>query len=228
MRTAILGTGIVGRTLAVKLLELGHIVSIGTRDVDKTLSDDTPDRYENLTFKEWVDKNSQAELQTFADAAKEADVLFNCTSGMVSLSALELAGTSNMNGKLLIDVANPLDFSNGMPPSLSIVNTDSLGEQIQKKFSEVRVVKALNTLNAYLMVNPEILKGEHNLFICGNDAEAKLKTMDILTSFGWNADQIIDLGDISNSRATEMLLPLWIRLFQKFGTGEFNFHIQSN
>ena len=128
----------------------------------------------------------------------------------------------------MIDIANPLDFSQGMPPSLNPANTDSLGEQIQKRFPEVKVVKTLNTMNAYLMVNPSMVKGEHNVFVCGNDSNSKERTKEILQSFGWKDNQVIDLGDISNSRGTEMLLPIWLRLWNALGTAEFNFHIQKN
>ena len=228
MKTAILGTGIVGRTIAAKLVMLGHKVSMGTRDVDKTRNSDEPDPYGNISFKDWFRQNNTINLKTFADAASDAEILFNCTGGGVSLAALELAGENHLSGKTLIDIANPLDFSKGMPPSLSIVNTDSLGEQIQKRFPNLKVVKTLNTMNAYIMVDPTLLKGEHNVFVCGNDTGAITQTKDILKSFGWKNSQIIELGDITNARGTEMLLPIWIRLWQTFGTGEFNFLIQRN
>ncbi|MEM6299988.1 MAG: NADP oxidoreductase, partial [Bacteroidota bacterium] len=150
------------------------------------------------------------------------------TGGMVSIAALEMAGEEYLNGKLLIDIANPLDFSNGMPPSLNPVNTDSLGEQIQKRFPEAKVVKALNTMNARLMVEPSLVQGDHNVFICGNDEAAKNQTTEILKSFGWSESQILDLGDITNSRGTEMLLPIWLRVWSAIGTADFNFHIQRN
>jgi predicted dinucleotide-binding enzyme len=144
---------------------------------------------------------------------------------MGSLAALELAGSNNLAGKILIDIANPLDFSKGMPPSLSISNTDSLGEQIQKAFPKTKVVKALNTLSAPLMVNPGLLAdGDHHIFICGDDAEAKSQvTASLQEWFGWK--NIIDLGDITTARGTEMLLPVWIRLWGALGTPMFNFKI---
>ena len=147
---------------------------------------------------------------------------------MASLTVLNLAGKDTLNGKILVDIANPLDFSKGMPPSLNPVNTDSLGEQIQNQFSDVKVVKTLNTMNALLMVDPSRIKGDHNVFICGNDEGARKKVSEILNSFGWRNSQIIDLGDITAARGTEMLLPVWLRLMNTLGTPEFNFQIQKN
>lgn len=223
MKIAILGTGMVGKTMANKLSELGHDVTIGTRDVEQTMGDNG-----NAAFKEWHASQADVKVASLSDAAAHAEVIFNCTSGMGSLAALTLAGEANLNGKLLIDIANPLDFSQGMPPSLNPVNTDSLGEQIQNAFPQVRVVKTLNTMSAYVMVNPALVKGDHTVFLCGNDEKAKDTVKSILKAFGWGNNMIIDLGDISNARGTEMLLPIWLRLWGALGTAEFNFHIQRN
>ncbi|MEQ8245155.1 NAD(P)-binding domain-containing protein [Fulvivirga sp.] len=228
MKVAILGTGMVGRVIATKLRMLNHQVILGTRSVENTLNNEKKDAYGNVSFKEWHLQNSDIELKTFADAAYEAEILFNCTGGGVSLAALEAAGKSNLDGKVLIDLANPLDFSNGMPPTLNPVNTDSLGEQIQRKFPMLKVVKTLNTMNAGLMVDPGKLKGDHNVFICGNDEAAKATAREVLQSMGWKPNLIIDLGDITNARGTEMLLPIWLRLWNALETAEFNFHIQKN
>jgi predicted dinucleotide-binding enzyme len=151
--------------------------------------------------------------------------LFNATNGGGSLEALALAGEMNLNGKVLIDVANPLDFSRGMPPTLFVCNTDSLGEQIQRAFPEVKVVKSLNTVTASLMVNPrQLADGDHHIFVCGNDTEAKRQVVELLTSwFGWK--HIIDLGDISTARGTEMYLPFWLRLWGALGTGLLNVNV---
>ena len=130
------------------------------------------------------------------------------------------------SGKVLLDVSNPLDFSHGMPPTLSVVNTDSLGEQIQRAYPETKVVKTLNTLSSKLMVNPGAVGGgDHNLFISGNDAAAKVQVLDVLAQFGWDRAKVIDLGDISTARGTEQLLPIWIRLWGALGTDAFNFKI---
>lgn len=226
MKIAILGTGMVGRTIAARLSGLGHKVSIGTRNVEETLNSNTQDIYGNPVFSVWHREHPAIDLASFSEAAEGAGMVFNCTSGQASLAALHLAGADHLSGKVIVDVANPLDFSNGMPPSLNPVNTDSLGEQIQRAFPEAHVVKTLNTMNAFLMVNPTTLEGDHNVFVCGNDEEAKGKVSEILRSFGWKESQVIDLGDITSARGTEMLLPVWLRLWNALGTAEFNFHIQ--
>jgi len=173
---------------------------------------------------DWKARNGiLASNGTFADAAAFGEIIFNCTQGQVSLEVLQIAGRENLQGKILIDIANPLDFSKGMPPSLSVCNTDSLGEVIQRQFTDVKVVKTLNTMNCQLMVNPGLLADSGNVFICGNNAEAKAEVDLLLRSFGW--EKIIDLGDISAARGTEQLLPVWIRLMGTLATPMFNFSI---
>jgi len=213
MKIGILGTGIVGKTIGTKLVQLGHNVKMGSRTAN------------NEKASEWVKTSgANASQGTFAEAAAFGELLFNCTSGMVSLEALKIAGASNMNGKILIDISNPLDFSKGMPPTLSVCNSDSLGEQIQRAYPQVKVVKTLNTLNCNIMVNPSLVPGSHDIFVSGNDAGAKANVIDILKSwFGWKT--VIDLGDITTARGTEMLLPIWIRLMGAFQTPNFNFKI---
>lgn len=213
MNIGIFGTGMVGNAIGTKLIQLGNKVKMGSRTAD------------NVKAAEWVKQNgSNASQGTFQEAASFGEILFNCTSGVASVDALKLAGNKNIDGKILIDVANPLDFSKGMPPSLTICNTDSLGETIQREFPRVKVVKTLNTVNCNVMVNPSLVLGDHDLFICGDDDIAKEKVKDMLTNwFGWKS--IIDLGDITNARAMEMLLPIWIRLWGKLGTANFNYKI---
>jgi len=213
MKIGIFGTGMVGSAIGTKLVSLGHEVKMGSRTTA------------NAKGAEWVKANgAKASQGTFADAAAYGEMLFNCTHGMASLDVLKQAGAQNLKGKVLVDVANSLDFSKGMPPSLAVCNTDSLGEQIQRSFPEVKVVKALNTVNCNLMVNPSVVKGDHDLFICGNDAQAKTKVVDILKNwFGWKS--VIDLGDITAARATEMLLPIWVRLMGLYKSPNFNFKI---
>ena len=209
---AILGTGMVGNSIGTKLVSLGYKVMMGSRTAG------------NEKAVAWSDRNGALSSHgTFADAAAFGEIIFNCTSGQASLEALQLAGRENLQGKILVDVANPLDFSKGMPPSLSICNTDSLGETIQRQFADVKVVKALNTLSCKLIVNPGLLKDTGNLFICGNDSVAKTEVENILREFGW--EKIIDLGDITAARGTEQLLPIWVRLMGKLGTSMFNFSI---
>ena len=224
VRFGILGTGVVGRTIAARLDVMGHEVVVGTRNPEKTLSRTAPDQYGNPTFSAWQQEHPEVQLSTFGEAAAQGELVVNATAGAVSLEALELAGEDNLNDKVLIDISNPLDFSQGMPPMLSVSNTDSLGEQIQRRFPEAKVVKTLHTMNAYLMVDPSQLDGaDHSVFVSGNDAEAKTKVTELLRSFGWT--DIIDLGDITTARGTEMLLPMWLRLFGALRKPVFNFKI---
>lgn len=215
MRIGILGTGVVGSTLGNKLVAQGHEVRMGSR------------RAGNEKAVAWAAAaGAGASEGTFADAAAFAEVVLNCTAGMASLAALEAAGRENLARKVLIDVANPLDFSQGMPPTLTVCNTDSLGEQIQRAFPDARVVKTLNTMNAAVMVEPTLVPGEHNVFLSGNDVTAKGQVAGWLTEwFGWMPASIIDLGDITSARGAEMLLPMWVRLFGALGTPRINFHI---
>jgi 8-hydroxy-5-deazaflavin:NADPH oxidoreductase len=162
---------------------------------------------------------------TFAEAAAFGTLLVNATNGFGAMPALELAGKENLGSKVMIDISNPLDFSKGFPPSLTVCNTDSLGEQIQRTYPDLKVVKSLNTMNAYIMVNPALVPGDHSVFLNGNDADAKSEVKDILKSFGWKEENMIDMGDITTARGTEMLLPIWVRLFGTFKHGVFNFHI---
>jgi predicted dinucleotide-binding enzyme len=221
MEIGILGTGMVGQNIGAKLFWLGHNVMIGTRDVSKTMARTDPDMYGNPPFSEWIKQNSKIKMGSFAEAAAHGELIINATTGLVSMEALKLVGKENLDGKILMDIANPLDFSKGTPPFLSICNTDSLGEQIQRAFPKVRVVKTLNTVNAMVMVNPKKLKGaDHSIFLSGNDAGAKCTVKELLKSMGWK--DIIDLGDITTARGTEMILPIWIRLYGVFESPVFN------
>jgi predicted dinucleotide-binding enzyme len=224
MRFGILGTGVVGKTIATRLASLDHDVMIGTRDPQETLSRTDPDQHGNPPFSAWQREHPEVKLGTFGEAAAHGEMVVNATAGALSLEALKQAGEENLNGKILIDISNPLDFSKGMPPTLSVSNTDSLGEQIQRRFPEARVVKTLHTMNAYLMVDPTQLAGaDHTVFVCGDDAEAKATVTELLRGFGWT--DIIDLGDITTARGTEMLLPVWLRLFGALQKPIFNFKI---
>ncbi|HEX5995950.1 MAG TPA: NAD(P)-binding domain-containing protein [Jiangellales bacterium] len=224
MKIAVLGTGMVGQALAGRLAALGHQVTVGTRDVEATLARTTPDGMGNPPYSAWAQMQPAVRLATFAEAAVGAEVLVNATSGNVSIAALEAAGTENLAGKVLLDIANPLDFSAGFPPSLFVKDTDSLGEQIQAAFPRLRVVKALNTLTARLMVEPaQLAGGDHSVFVSGNDADAKKTVIGILESFGHT--DVIDLGDITTARGTEMVLPLWLRLMGALNTPMFNLKV---
>jgi 8-hydroxy-5-deazaflavin:NADPH oxidoreductase len=211
MRIGVLGTGGVGQTLAAKMESLGHEVIMGTRDVQAALAR-TEAGWGAKVLSEWMAEHPEVKLGTFAESAAHAEVVFNATAGSASLDALQAAGSENLEGKILIDVANPLDFSSGMPPTLSVCNTDSLGEQIQRAFPGAKVVKTLNTVNAGVMVDPAMVAGgDHHAFVSGNDEGAKEEVTRILRDwFGWK--NVLDLGDITSARGAEMLLPLWLRL----------------
>ena len=213
MKIGVLGTGMVGATIATKLIELGQEVMMGSRNAgsEKAVT--------------WAQANgANASQGAYAQAARFGEILFNCTQGTASVEALQSAGADNLIGKILIDVANPLSFSPGSPPTLSICNTDSLGEQIQRTFPETKVVKTLNTVNCEVMVNPALVPGDHDIFVCGNDARAKASVAELLKQwFGWRS--VIDLGDISAARATEQMMPIWLRLYGVLGVPHFNFRV---
>ena len=214
MNVAVLGTGMVGRAIAGKLVSLGHRVRMGSRTAG------------NAAATAWVaEAGANASQGTYADAAAFGEILFVCTSGGGTIEALQSAGAENVNGKIVIDVSNPLDFSKGMPPSLFVGNTDSLGEQVQRAFPEAKVVKTQNTVNAQIRVDPgRVGGGDHQMFVAGNDAQAKGRVTEILKGwFGWK--NVLDLGDITQSRGTEGYLALWIRMYGALGTADFNVKI---
>lgn len=210
MKAGVLGSGMVGQAISARLAELGHDVMIGTRDPGK--------------LSEWHASHPDIKIGSFSGTTGHAEIIFNATNGAGSLEALKLAGEENLNGKILVDISNPLDFSKGMPPSLLVSNTDSLGEQIQREYPKVKVVKTLNTVTANIMIYPQqTANGDHHVFMSGNDADAKAKVADILRSFGWV--HILDLGDITSARGTEMYLPIWLRMWGALGTGMFNIKV---
>ena len=220
MRIGVLGTGTVGSTIGSALLRVGHEVCMGSRTAT------------NEKAAEWAVSATGEHLRgkathgSFADAARFGEILFNCTAGVASLDALEAAGRDNLRAKILVELANPLDFSKGRPPSLSISNTDSLGERIQSAYPELRVVKTLNTVNCFVMVDPSRVPGDHVLFLSGNDAAAKRTVADRLSEwFGWKPTNILDLGDITTARGAEMYLSLWIRTMFALGTADFNINV---
>jgi hypothetical protein len=216
MRIGVLGTGTVGCTLGSALVEGGHDVRMGSRSAG------------NESAVAWVaEAGGRASEGTFADAAGFGELVVNATAGAASLEALDAAGGEQLAGKVLVDVSNPLDFSAGMPPTLTVCNDDSLGERIQRAFADVHVVKTLNTVTAAVMVQPGLVPGRHTLFVCGDDAGAKAQVGELLQGFGWPADAILDLGDITAARAMEMYLPLWLRLYGATGTPILNVDVRS-
>jgi predicted dinucleotide-binding enzyme len=206
MKIGVLGTGAAGQTVASRFVTMGHDVMMGARSADNE---------KVIGFAE----RTGGKAGTFADAARHGEFVLNCTRGDTSVGMLS-GIAAELRGKILVDVANPLDFSNGFPPHLSVVNTDSLAEQIQRALPETFVVKSLNTVNAAVMVEPSRVPGPHSVFVSGNDKAAKGKVMDFLRSLGWHS--IIDLGDITSARAAEQILPLWVRLYGVLGTADFN------
>ena len=214
MKISVLGTGMVGSTIASKLVSLGHEVKMGSRTAN------------NEKAVAWANgAGAKASQGTFADAASAAELIFVATQGAGTLEALHAAGAQNLKGKIVIDISNPLDFSKGMPPTLFAGNTDSLGERVQAAFPDSKVVKTLNTVAAPVMVDPgQVNGGDHDMFVSGNDAAAKATVGEFLkTQFGWK--NVHDLGDISTARGTESYLPLWIRLWGALRTPHFNVKI---
>jgi predicted dinucleotide-binding enzyme len=215
MKIGILGTGMVGQAIATKMIQLGHSVMMGSRS----------GKHEKAEA--WIAANGESASQgTFAETASFGEIIFNCTKGEITLEVIKQAGTENLKGKILADVTNPLDFSKGMPPTLLIVNDNSLGEEIQKALPDTHVVKTLNTMTAPVMVNPSLVNGgDHSVFLSGNSKDAKAKVGALLQEIGWKENNIIDLGDISTARGSEQLLPIWVRLYAAMGSPMFQFKI---
>jgi predicted dinucleotide-binding enzyme len=210
LKIGVLGTGMVGQAIGSKLAELGHEVKMGSRQAG------------NEKAVAWVaEAGESASEGSFADAAAHGELLFNCTAGEHSLEALDAAGAENLSGKTLIDVSNALDFSDGPPPAVGLSNKDSVGASIQRRFADARVVKALNTVNADLMVDPAKVPGDHVIPICGDEG-AKPTVVELLGEFGWPAERVIDLGDISRACGMEMYVTLWLGFMNSLGTAEFN------
>lgn len=218
---AVLGTGMVAKAIAGKLAALGYSVKMGTRDPKATLARDEKDMAGGPPIRTWLETQPKVSLVTHAEAAAHGAMAVNALSGKGAIDVLQSVA-SQLEGKVLIDISNPLDFSKGFPPSLTICNTDSLGEQVQRAVPKTKVVKTLNTVNAFLMIDGSALaNGDHTMFVCGNDAGAKEEVTKLLKEgFGWK--DVIDLGDITNARGTEMLLPIWVRLMGALKTPMFN------
>ena len=221
MKIGIIGSGVVAQTLGTKLIELGHDVVLGTRDPSKL------DEKKNMavTLREWLANvkktGKQGRVATFQETAAHGDLLINATHGQASIEALKLAAADKVGSKVLIDTANQLDFSKGMPPGVLASQTDCLAEKIQAAFPNLKVVKSLNTIGAPVMVAPQSLAGgEHTVFVSGNDAAAKVAVAEVLKSFGWK--DVLDLGDVASARAPEMYMAMWIRLWGATGTGMVN------
>ena len=212
-----------GRAHAAKLVELGYDVMLGTQDVARTHAQKKIDTTGILSFSEWYKDNASVKLGTFVEAAAHGEIVYDALRGDIALGVFKKL-ESSLSGKIIVDIANPLDFSKGMPPPLFVCNTDSLGEQIQVALPRVHVVKTFNTMNSDIQVNPHKLReGDHHIFVSGNDEDAKKSVISLLSAYGWK--NIIDLGDIKTARGTEMLLPIWLELYGILKTGLFNFKI---
>ena len=208
MRIAVIGTGHAGRTLAKGFQRTGHDVVVGTRDPDATRARE-----------EWL--GLDVPLAALGMVAADADLVVNVTNGQASLAALGEVGSDHLAGKVILDVANPLDFSQGFPPTLTVKDTDSLAEQIQRAFPEARVVKSLNTVTAAVMVDPSTVgDGDTTVFVAGDDEEGRQQVSELLRELGWL--DIVELDGLQNARGLEMWLPLWVRLMGALGTGQFN------
>ncbi|HPH64939.1 MAG TPA: NAD(P)-binding domain-containing protein [Kofleriaceae bacterium] len=226
MKIAVLGTGMVGQSLTAALLARGHFVVIGTRDVATTLAAVEPDTFGAPGFALWYRRYSHVPVVRFADAIAQCDVLINATRATSILDILARVPRATFEDKVLIDVSNDLDFSRGLPPILRITDVagSSVGERIQTAFPLARVVKTLNTMNAFVMVRPELVSGgDSTVFVSGNDVEAKKLVQVLLREFGW--DDIIDLGDIATARTAELLFPLWFKTWGAIGQKPFNFKV---
>jgi len=215
MKIAVFGTGEVGRQLAGRLVGLGHEVTLGSRTAD------------NADAARWAAATGGSH-GTFADAAAGSELVVNATGGVVALAALTAAGAANLSGKVIVDVSNPLDFSGGFPPKLVVPVEGSVAEQLQAAFPDSRVVKTLNTMNNKLMVDPSRIPGSHTVFLSGDDDDAKAVVADLLKSFGWPEAQILDLGPLYTARSTEPVVLLWVSLYGKLGTDDFNLAVVAN
>lgn len=225
MKIAVLGTGMVGRTLAACLAGLGHDVVVGTRDVHDTLARTQPDAMGTPAYPHWQSEHPEVRLVSLPEAGQHGDVVLNATNGANALAALHGVGADVLAGKVLLDLALPLDLSHGLPPTMTIANTDSLGEQIQRAFPETRVVKSLTSVFCQVMVDPTRVPGEHTIFVAGNDDDAKAIVTGLLHEFGWSPESVLDLGDITGARGVEMYSRLYFTLHNALGTFDFNIHV---
>lgn len=209
-KVGILGSGDVGKQLGRGFAKHGYDVMVGSRDPAKLES--------------WKKETSgRVSTGTFAEAAAHGAIIIVATSGVGTESALDLADVKNFSGKLVLDASNPLDFSHGFPPGLLLGTTDSLGERVQRKLPNAKVVKCFNTVSNVRMIDPKFKEGTPPMMICGNDADAKKATEAILRDLGWPG--AFDAGGIESARWLEALVPLWARASEVMNTYEHAFRI---
>ncbi len=224
MKIGILGTGDVGKSLGAALVRRGHDVMLGTRDVrrkrEEKATEDAP-----LSFHEWLSKNKKIRLAPFAEAAAHGEIVMNAVAGHAALEVLAKVKPSDLKEKILIDITNALGPWGEGPIELFVVNNDSLAERIQRAHPNVRLVKALNTVTAHIMVNPAgLASGDHDVFVAGNDPEARERVARFLREeFGWKT--VIDLGDLTAARGLEMMIMVWLKIWGALGTSDFNYRI---
>jgi hypothetical protein len=223
MKIGILGTGDVGKTLSAALVRRGHDVMVGTRDVRRKMEEKADEG--SVSFHDWLSKNKKVRLGIFAEAAAHGELLMNAVAGHASLEVLAKVRPADLKGKVLIDIANALGPWGEGTIELFVANTDSLAERIQRAHPGLRVVKALNTVTAHIMVNPAGLAGaDHDVFVAGNDPDSRERVTRFLRDeFGWKT--VIDLGDLTAARGLEMLIMVWLKLWSAFGTADFNYKI---
>ncbi len=224
MHIGILGTGIVGQTLGLRLVQLGHPVMLGTRDPAQ-LDEPKGRGPDARTLRAWLAlAGSAASVGTFREAAASGELVITALSGVVSLEVLQTVGEASLHGKTLLDTSNPIDVSRGFPLTLFVKDTDSLGEILQRAFPTVRLVKTLNTMTAALMVNPHLVgHGDHTVFVSGNDPQAKAQVAELLRELGWH--DILDLGDIATARGTEMMLSIGHAVMRALSPAEIAFKV---
>lgn len=211
MRHAMLGTGMVGKAIGERLIELGDEVCMGSR---------TPD---NEVAAAWAEaQGDRASLATFQDAVAGADFVWLAVKGEHALEVLASVGDV-LEGKTVLDLTNPLDFSQGFPPRLFVCNDDSLGEQLQRAHPDADIVKTFNTLSHVLMVNPGALPEEHDVFVAGESETAKEQVSTLIERLGHKTP--LDLGGIEASRGLEAWLLLWTRLYGVIGTPFYNLRL---
>jgi predicted dinucleotide-binding enzyme len=193
---------------------------MGTRDVEASRARTEPGWAGGQPLGEWLAANPTVELATFHDTIAASEILINATTGSASVEALALGDPADLEGKILLDIGNPLDFSSG-DLDLAVGITDSLGETLQRTYPTLRVVKSLNTVTAAVMVDPSLVGGgDHTMFVASNYDSAKSEVTKLLHAFGWR--DVVDLGDISGARGMEAMLVLWLRSMQTLGGPMFN------
>jgi predicted dinucleotide-binding enzyme len=211
-KVGVLGSGEVGRRLAAGFSGRGHDVMIGSREAAKP------------ELREWLSGDGAGVTAgTFAQTAAHGDLLVLALLGNVAQEVINDAGVENFSGKVVIDAMNPLDFSSGFPPGLSIAGDDSLGECVQRALPEAKVVKAFNTIGNQYFVDPSFGDGAPTMLIAGDDEDAKRTVADALADFGWS--DVIDIGGIEGSRELEAICIAWVKIGGKRGAWDHGFKL---